>query len=335
LAGDRRGRRSLGRPAGQAGKHVSGTGRVLLLLVAASCGGQKTAPPQSVALGGDSVARVGQELLAARLVGEVAARQRIPVRDALGALIDDCLIEELAREQGLDTLPVVRRELDAARARLVLDHTGAAARAAGPPTDAEVEELTKLHWREVDLPDQMRVVHVVVLRPKPSDSTKDSAGRALAGQLGAAVVAAADAADFEARAKAVPHPGFDVRVERVEPFVADGRILTKAGTYDTAFAAASAALASPGSTSGVVESSFGWHIIRLMERTPGVHMSLEDRRLAFEEEVVSKRATTEVALLVGRLHKSVPIEVANGADDLLTEAFARLELVASADGERP
>ena len=145
-------------------------------------------------------------------------------------IVDDAVVALGASDSGLSSDRATAASIDAVRARQVALRARDAAAAAGPPTDAEVDERTREHWKDVDLPDSMLVIHAVVLRPKPADAEKDAAGRAIAAAIAAAEVSATSAEDFEARAKAVPHGAFDVRVERLEPFVADGRVVTK-GSY--------------------------------------------------------------------------------------------------------
>jgi hypothetical protein len=261
------------------------------------------------------------------LVAAVATRQSLPPRAALESLIDDALVADAAREAGLDSRPAVHGLLEAVLARRVVAHAREAATAAGLPSDAEVAELTRQHWREVDLPDQMLVIHAVVLRPKTADAAKEASARAIAALVLAAESGARDATDFEARAKAVQHAGFDLRVEKLEPFVADGRVVTSSSTYDPVFAAAGASLVAPGATSGIVESSSGWHVIRLLERLPGKHVPLEERRAAFAEEARAVRAGKEMSALVTSLRRESRIDVVNGIDDLLTEAFGQTQPV--------
>jgi len=308
------------------GLHVA-----LIAIAAFACNGESSSAPRLGQLGGESVARVGAELLSGHLVAQVAARQGVSVRDALDGLVGDCLVASSAREAGLEETPAVAQQLAAAEARLVIAHAEQDALAAGPPTDAEVAELTKAHWRDFDLPEQMRVIHAVVVRPTPPDAAKEARGRSVAAAVLSAVAGAADAADFETRANAVPHPGFDLKVETLEPFVADGRSSTSTATYDTAFAAASAALGSPGATSGVVESHSGWHVIRLLERLPGKHVGLDERRAAFAEENRSIRANKALATILSGHRSSTRIEVANGLDDLLTGAFRQVDQTESVE----
>jgi hypothetical protein len=295
------------------------------MLYVVGCGGRAPLRPQSVSLGGHTAARVGKEEIAAELVGQVADAQRISTRDAMALLSEDALASLGARAAGLDRDPAVMRAIDMLLARQVIDRTRAEVLASGLPTSEEVEALTRQHWRDFDLPESMRVIHVVVLRPTKHDPALDQRAREIASDLAMREASASSAEDFEARAQKEPHEGVEIRVERLEPFVADGRIVTQAGNYDATFAAAAASLPTVGATTGVVESPFGWHVIRLLERLPGKHVPLDERREAFAEETYSGRANRRLAELVRRLRQDTPVEIANGVDSLMAEAMAGLE----------
>ena len=131
-------------------------------LALAACTHDAPAPtPSRGALGGQTVARVGDTEIPTSLVVEVARAKRVSAHAALEALIDDALAAKGASLLGRGADVAVVRDLTAFRARLVANRIRDEGRAAGPPTDAEVEELTKQHWRDVDVPEQVRVIHVV------------------------------------------------------------------------------------------------------------------------------------------------------------------------------
>ncbi len=205
-------------------------------------------------LGGGVVARAGSAVVPASLVGGVAARRSIPVTAAVDALVADALLAQGARAQHLETRPDLAGEIVAVRAqdtvRALRDRTVDV----GPPTDAEVAELTDLHWQQVDVPESLEVVHAVALRPQKPDPAGEARARAVAAAIEQAVVFATSKEDFETRAKAVPHDGVEVKVEALPPFAEDGRLTTQPGALDEAFSHGAFAVHG-GVTSPVVESS--------------------------------------------------------------------------------
>jgi PPIC-type PPIASE domain len=301
-----------------------GRGRWLALLFVAACGSHSSATEVAhIALGGDTVALVGKVPVSASLVAEVVKAQKVSPREALDLVVDDALAAAGAEAAGLARTPEVVRATRAAEARKIVLGIREAAKNAGPPTDEELKEVTENHWVEVDLPEQMLVIHALVMKP-----TKLQLGRnprldveavALANALAATEASATSADDFEARAKALPHGDLEIKVERLDPFVADGRRSTvPGGTFKPEFARGAAPLA-VGATSGIVATEYGWHVIRMLERLPEHRVPLEERRQLFREEVVAMRARRALDKLEEELVAKFGVTISNGVEDLMTE----------------
>lgn len=291
--------------------------------LACSDSGRGPAPEQA-ALGGEIAARVGTDAIPVSLVAKVAADQKITPREALRRLIDDAVSTNGARARGLDRVPPSAWLLTAARGRWAADGIMAEARRGGPPTDAEIAELTRVHWREVDRPPAVRVVHALVQRPKKPDEAASARARALAAEIHAAVLSAKDADDFQAKAKAVPHPAdVDVVIQPLPAFTSDGSLTESDGGMVEPFAKAAHALTQAGETSGIVETPFGWHVIRLVERVPEQRMPFEARRTAFTEEAFMQRARKATELRLAAVRETSPIELSPSAERSMESLLGR------------
>lgn len=292
--------------------------RAALFALLVACGQPSAPPPESATLGGDAVARVGDVRIAAPLVAAVATSRGLSARDALAALIDDALAAEGARARGLGASPSVEWAFTATRARAVATRLRDAALAAGPPSEEEIEQLTAFHWLELDLPEQVRVVHAIVMRPKQATTDAIERAKALAAEILTTVATAASSDDFEERAKAVPHPGQEVVVQTLPPFVEDRRVAAPGNQQmDPAFTAAAFALKTPGATSAVVESAFGWHVIRLVERLPAKRVPLEERRARLTEEVYVARARGAREELIASLRAKHAVTISPAAETMM------------------
>ncbi len=303
------------RPAARV-KRLAG---VVVLATALACSDAARGPAsQQAALGGDIAARVGTDVIPVSLVAKVGVDQHLTPREALRGVIDDAVSANGARARGLDRERPAAWLLTAARARWLADWLVVEARQAGPPTDAEIAELTGLHWREVDRPPAVRVVHALAARPAKPDEAASAKARAVAEQLRAAVLSARDSDDFQAKAKAVPHPSdVNVIVQPLPPFASDGRLIEGDSQVAEPFAKAAHALTQQGETSGVVETTFGWHVIKLVERIPEQRMPLEARRAAFIEETFMQRARKATAARLAAQRATTTIELSTSSEQLM------------------
>ena len=115
----------------------------------------------------------------------------------------------------------------------------------------------------------------------------------------------------------------EVVVQPLQPFAADGRVVVPgdASPYDMKFAAGAAGSTEAGATSGVVESSFGWHVIRLIERRPRRSAPFDERRRTSADEIYAMRGREALeALEAAGAIRGGPSASANGLDDMLAEA---------------
>jgi hypothetical protein len=216
-----------------------------------------------------------------------------------------------------------------ALAQALADELAAVARAQGPITDAELESWTAAHWLGVDRPAAFRTTHVVVVVDEKATEAERASARTLAERIRGAVADAASLDEFRAKATAVPAEGATVKVEDLEPVVADGRVVrlgakvgAPTGNYDEAFAQAACALDQLGETSPVITSSFGFHVLRLVEIVPELRFSADERRVMATGDVYDMRARKQLNELIAAARKQESASVERSAE----EATARVSV---------
>jgi hypothetical protein len=274
----------------------------LALAVAPGCnrGHEST---KATTLGQGEIARVGETGFSESLVTAVARDRQVSPRGAIEFLAQDALLWQAGHDQSLDHDPHVRWACTAALASRLAGQLEDEARALGRPAEDELATLT--------------VVHAAVLR---STILADENGLAIARAIERAVRDSSSGDDFEKRASAVPHAGARVVVERIADFGPDGR-LPDGSALDSKFVTAAFALRLPSETSPIVQTSFGWHVLRLIDRkAPGAVSS--SRREDLVNAVMALRARARAdAVIRAREHRE-PVEVMGSADALMASVLA-------------
>jgi peptidyl-prolyl cis-trans isomerase C len=276
------------------------------------------------------VARVGGQPITADDVARIAGAQQIDPARARAIAVHDTLLARGAEARGLAASADARLAREGDLARRLLRHVLAEARTVAL-TEPEIQEASRRRWLEIDRPEGFRTVHAVVRLAASDDEGKKVRARVLAEAIHAAVLSVAERAPslplpeggplpaariaaqsdpdplsraFRLAAQAAPVPeGLQVVVEPLPAVSAEGRLLTLGdeSRLDPAYARAASALPARGALSPVVESSFGLHVILLLERTPALVLQGEARAARLRDDIVNERArAAEKRILAGQ-----------------------------------
>lgn len=307
-------------------KTVGSVVPALGFLLTLGCGGEgATVAATSSSLPAGSVARAGDELISAATVTRIAQSQGLAPRDAVGLAVSDALFAERAKA----ALPAAAtRTIErAAIARSLLEQLSRDAMQLGPPNAQEVAEIVRDRWLELDRPSGARTTHAVVMNDKPA---RDADAHALADKLAQELHGVTTSEELIRRAKAFPAAGFEIRAEQL-PFVTpDARVFqqTPRGlrgnpeTFDPSYARAASALEQPGQLSPVTKSAFGYHVILLEERMPGVTIAEPELSQRLTPDVLVRRAARARGELLNKLRKASALQIERAVDELTAQVKA-------------
>lgn len=290
---------------------------LLVPLLVGSCGeGEEAEPTKTEALPAGVVARLGDAEIHGSTVERIAKSTGISKEKARERALIDAWFAREAEEKLSGAL--VSTLLRAALGRSLLESLLEQAVKSGPPTAAEIDQLTLDRWVELDRPASARVTHAVVLAQEGSDR---QVARRVAEAIASAVRGTSDPDSFATAAKAVSADGVTVKVESLPAMTPSGRAFSLGGdpirisqNFDRTFAEAANAIANPGGQSDIVETRFGFHVILLEEKIPELRVPLEDRRRILEKEVMARRAAELRRNVVEASRSRTPVDVARDFD---------------------
>jgi peptidyl-prolyl cis-trans isomerase D len=166
-----------------------------------------------------------------------------------------------------------------------------------PVSDAEVQAYYNQHQADYKTPEQVQTRHILTTVPKGADARTDAAAKAKAEDLLKQIKAGANFADLAK--KNSEDPGSKDKGGEL-PMIPTGQL-------DPAYAKAAMAL-SPGQTSPVVRSSFGYHIIQTEAKNLASEKTVAEVKPAIVEQLSSQKAASAAqsyaAALVAEAKKS-------------------------------
>lgn len=258
------------------------------------------------AVGGTVVSTVEGFPIHVAEVERLARRSGLTPGDALRRLQDEILLYVEASSRGFavesatDQRAVARAMVQALLDLEVEDRV--------PPSvvsEAEVDAELRAQASRFDVPERRRASHLLVKRPDGADDVQSERAAAVAERLLAdARSAEADEAAREwfARVRgASAVDGFELVVEDLEPAARDG-------TFVAPFESALFSLDATGWIPRVVETEFGWHVVRVTEISPRRVTSPAEARQIVHGELLARRRSTRLEELIRGLERAARIQ---------------------------
>jgi peptidyl-prolyl cis-trans isomerase C len=265
---------------------------------------------------GTSVPAVTEDRLIARIDGRALGveqvQELIDAADAgLGraaareALIRAELLAAEARRRGFDRERAVSRARRDALARRLLEREAQQV-TVDSLDQAELERLYAQQRERFVHGPLRKVVHAVVRTGK--DRLEPAAAAEAARRIAAAASTAGTEEEFRAAVgQFKAELGKALKTESLPPFAAESR------RFVPEFVSATFALEAPGSVSAPIETSFGWHVIMLLEELPPRNTPFGEAREIIGRELLPAERKRRTEQLFERLEQQAEITVDNRA----------------------
>lgn len=242
-----------------------------------------------------------------------AALQAVPEKDRaefssdmkrVTAMLENILVirtlSQEAKELGLDKDPLIQKEAELAVQRLLAQRRMAwfEKQIKKPDFTAAALERYKTKAEEFEIPAQIGVSHALVdLKGRSNEEARKRADEVRAKALAGADFAdlAKEYSDDPSKAKNGGDLGLFSKGKMVKPF------------EEAAYA-----LINPGDISEVVQTKFGYHVIRLNSRVPARKKSFDEVKAALIKDLEDKFVAGEVATYLSKIKndKSIVMETA-------------------------
>ena len=164
-----------------------------------------------------------------------------------------------------------------------------------PPSEGEISKFYDDHKLEMASPATVTVSHILLKDPEHTDDTKAAIEDVLK--------KAKNGEDFEALAKEYSEDGSADNGGVLDPFSQNGQMVKE-------FEDASFSL-DVGEISDIVETEFGFHIIKLLDKTDMQEIPLEENR----DNIITQICTDKATALLATLKNEVKIEYYVELDD--------------------
>jgi len=165
-------------------------------------------------------------------------------------------------------------------------------------TATEIEKVYKENPTAFQLPDQVHASHILITVPPDGDAAVKAEALAKATSV---LKSARGGKDFAALAKEFSQDPGSAAQGGDLGFFAAGQMVPQFS--DAAFKL------KPGTISDVVETQFGYHIIKVIEKRPGRTVKLEEARPQIEKQLQQSNRNRETAAFVQSLRQKGKIEV--------------------------
>lgn len=166
-----------------------------------------------------------------------------------------------------------------------------------PVSEDEIRAYYAAHHKELEIPESVRVSHILVRVPRPSPENQRQEARARAERILARIRRGEDFARLAQE-----------RSDDDETSRLGGRLPeTPRGVFEPAFEEAVFALR-PGEASGVIESKFGFHIVKLHEKIPARQPPFEEARDAVRAKLLEQRYQDTLHRLESALRAKARVE---------------------------